>query len=302
MTETTMDHRALLASLSREQRRALTEKSDRPGVVRLASHAGLIVVLGTLILMRVPAWPLLLPIQGILIVFLFTLEHETIHRTAFASERLNDWVARFCGFLIAIPAEWFRYFHFAHHRHTQDPDHDPELGEGKPETLRDYLIHVSGLPLWWSLARTLSANAIGTRRDGFVPENARRRVRREARLTLAAYAVLAVLSIAAGSTALLWVWIVPVLLGQPFLRLYLLAEHGRCPFVANMLENTRTTYTNRVVRWLAWNMPYHAEHHAYPVVPFHRLPDFHRIAREHLRETENGYARFHAAYVGELKS
>ena len=30
-------------------------------------------------------------------------------------------------------------------------------------------------------------------------------------------------------------WLVPVLLGQPFLRLYLLAEHGDCPEVVNLV-------------------------------------------------------------------
>ena len=74
------------------------------------------------------------------------------------------------------------------------------------------------------------------------------------------------------TAVLLWVWIIPALLGQPFLRLYLLAEHGCCAFVANMFENSRTTFTGPLVRFLAWNMPYHAEHHAFPTVPFYRLP------------------------------
>ena len=89
---------------------------------------------------------------------------------------------------------------------------------------------------------------------------------------IAFYAVVLLLALWFKATVLLYVWIVPALLGQPFLRLYLLAEHGRCPLVANMLENTRTTLTNWLVRKLAWNMPYHAEHHAYPGVPFHQLP------------------------------
>ena len=114
---------------------------------------------------------------------------------------------------------------------------------------------------------------------------------------IAAYATLTAASAATGSTALLWFWIIPALLGQPFLRLYLLAEHARCPHVANMLANTRTTFTNRLVRWLAWNMPYHAEHHAYPAVPFHQLPALHDIARRHLLVTENGYARFNRRYL-----
>ena len=127
------------------------------------------------------------------------------------------------------------------------------------------------------MAKTIASNAAGHRRRALRARKGKAKVRLEARLTLAAYAVLAAASVALSSTALLWAWIVPVLLGQPFLRAYLLAEHARCPHVANMLENTRTTFTTALVRAIAWNMPYHAEHHAYPAVPFHKLPRFHEI-------------------------
>ena len=93
-----------------------------------------------------------------------------------------------------------------------------------------------------------------------------------------------------------WCWMLPLALGQPFLRAYLLAEHGLCPPVANMFENTRTTITTRLVRFLAWNMPYHAEHHAFPTVPFHQLPALHELTKQHLRTTSDGYAAFHAEY------
>jgi len=67
--------------------------------------------------------------------------------------------------------------------------------------------------------------------------------------------------------------------------------------VANMFENTRTTFTNRAGRFLAWNMPYHAEHHAYPAVPFYQLPQFHAMAQEHLVSTSEGYRGFHKTYA-----
>ena len=96
---------------------------------------------------------------------------------------------------------------------------------------------------------------------------------------------------------LFWVWLLPVLLGQPFLRLYLLAEHGDCPQVANMFANTRTTFTTAMVRFVAWNMPYHVEHHVYPSVPFHKLPALHGLMRDELRVTADGYAAFTRAYL-----
>jgi len=295
-----IDHRAIIARLSPGERRVLTQKSDAPALLRLGVHGGLIVVLAALILMRVPYWPALIVPQGILIVFLFTLLHESIHDTAFRTPWLNRAAALTSGFLILLPPGWFRYFHFAHHRHTQDPVNDPELMSRKPETLAQYMLYLSGLPYWIGMVRLLLANAAGRGCEAFVPEKARPKVTTEARGFLAAYGLAALASVLAASDALLHAWIVPVLIGQPFLRAYLLAEHARCPQVANMLENTRTTFTTGLVRFLAWNMPYHAEHHSYPTVPFHQLPRFHRIVAEHLRITENGYVRFHRGLVADL--
>lgn len=296
-----IDHLAIIASLTAEQRAVLTARRNGPGLLRLGVHGGAVVGLGGLILAGVPYWPLLLLPQGILIVFLFTLLHECVHETAFATPWLNRVAAAVAGFLVMIPATWFRYFHFAHHRHTHDPDNDPELMSPKPETLGQYAKYISGMPLWIGMGRTLLFNTARRTDEPYVPEKGRRKVLGEARLTLALYGALAAASVAAGSDALFWAWVLPALLGQPFLRAYLLAEHARCPHVANMLENTRTTFTTALVRFVAWNMPYHAEHHAYPAVPFHRLPQFHAVVREHLRTTERGYGRFHKRFIAGLR-
>lgn len=289
-----MDHCQFLASLSAEQCRELTEKSDRRGLMQLALHWGAIVLVGGLIAVRVPMWPLLMPVQGMLLVFLFTLLHEASHQTPFRSPWLNTLAAHVSGLAIGLPPRWFRYFHFAHHRCTQMPGKDPELAEPKPETWGQYLRHVSGIPVWIGHVRTLIRNAAGRCEDDYVPAGKRRAVRDEARVMIGIYLALLAVSLALQTPVLVFVWLLPMLLGQPFLRLYLLAEHGRCAFVANMLENSRTTFTNSIVRWLAWNMPYHAEHHSYPTVPFHRLPDLHRLIAPHLAVTEPGYAAFHA--------
>ena len=292
-----MDHRALLATLPPETRQALTERRDGPGLVHLAAHLGTIAALAALILAQVPGWPLLMLPEGILLVFLFTLLHETVHDTPFRSRALNRAAGTLCGLLLLLPPVWFRWFHLAHHRFTQRPGKDPELASPKPGTLPQWLLHVSGLPVWVSQIRTLLRNAGGNCGDDYVPQARRGIVRHEAQAMLALYALLIAASLASGSAALLWIWLGPMLLGQPFLRLYLLAEHGRCPMVANMLENTRTTFTTSALRWLAWNMPYHAEHHSFPSVPFHRLPELHALMAPHLRRTERGYLRFTRRYL-----
>ena len=296
-----MDHKVFLASLSVDQRDRLTARSDVKGLLHLAGHLGAIAVFSAVLLSGWPLWWLALLPQGILLIFLFTLLHETSHKTPFASDRLNVLVGQLCGFFLFIPATWFRYFHFAHHRYTQVPGKDPELDVAKPETAWHYMWHVSGVPVWVSLAKVFLGLVTGRKRDTYVPEAQYGAVFREARIYVLMYLSLVLGSVAIESSLLLWLWIVPLLFGQPFLRLYLLAEHGRCAFVANMFENTRTTFTNRLVRFIAWNMPYHAEHHSYPQVPFHKLPELHGLAAAYLTQTEDGYAQFNASYLRSVR-
>ena len=287
-----MDHKQFLANLPAQDAATLTQRRNAPGLRHLAGHLGLIVALGAWIGMGAPLWWALLPLQGTALVFLFTLEHEATHKTPFAHEGLNEWVGRVCGLILLLPFEWFRYFHLAHHRHTNIPGKDPELdGDQRHfDTWGPFLWHVSGLPYWSAMARQLWNNAKGQFAQSYIPPRTHPRLQREARVMLALYG-LAAFSLV-WSPVLLWVWFLPVLLGQPVLRLYLMAEHGRCPRVADMFDNTRTTYTNRIVRFLAWNMPYHTEHHVWPAVPFDRLPDLNQKMQAHLKHEQRGYARF----------
>ena len=291
----TVDHRTFVSSLPAADRAELTQTSDAAGLRHLALHLGAIVLCAASIALGVPGWWLLLPVQGVLITFLFTLEHECTHRTPFATERLNTWVGRACGVVLVLPFEWFRYFHLAHHRWTNIPGKDPELAGAKPQGAASWAWHVSGLPYWGAEIRLMAGLVRGRASGDYLPEGALARMKAEA-LGMALIYALAALSLI-WSPVLIWVWLVPALLGQPVLRLYLLAEHGDCPFVANMFQNTRTTFTNRLVRFVAWNMPYHAEHHVYPTVPFHQLPALHQKMRQHLQVTSPGYAAFTKDYL-----
>lgn len=291
-----MDHIALLRSLSSDDKADLTRRTNAAGIRHLAIYVALLALCSAGIVFRVPFWPVLMVPQGILLVFLFTLSHECTHQTPFRSKWLNETVGHAIAPLIALPFVWFRYFHLAHHKFTNDPLRDPELAHGpRPRTRRMWLIYLSGWGYWYAMARTLWTNAFGPITADYLPPRRHHAMRREARIILTLY-LFAALSLTQ-SSLMLWLWLVPVLLGQPFLRLYLLAEHGLCPPVADMLENSRTTFTNRVVRFLAWNMPYHAEHHSFPSVPFHQLPALHQFTREHLRSTSDGYAEFTRDYV-----
>jgi len=295
-----VDYLDFVRSLSAEQRKSLTQKSNWPGGILLALHSAALLTTGALIIGRVSLWPVVLVVHGILLMFLFTLMHEATHKTAFASRSTNEAVAIICGLILAIPAQWFKYFHFAHHRHTQDPEKDPELATAKPTTRWQYVQYLSGVPLWYAQFSTLIKNARGRCCDEFVPHSRHVTVTKEARWMLVLYALVLITSLYFKFTHLVYIWILPAFLGQPFLRLFLLAEHGHCAQVKDVFSNTRTTWTNVLTRTIAWNMPYHAEHHAYPSVPFFRLPELHKLMKSHLVETERGYIRFNKCYLRDV--
>lgn len=297
-----MDHRSFLKTLTPDEKRELTEKSNRAGFVHLMGHWGAILLMGSLIAARVPYWPLLLLPQGIALVFLFTLLHETSHRTVFRTLWLNKAVAWVCGLIIVLPPEWFRAFHFEHHRHTQDPHRDPELETPKPDGVSAYLRMLTGISIWRSHIATLLRNAFGQIEERYIADQAKPALRREAWAMLACYTALAVGSLLFWTPALLTAWLLPMLLGQPFLRLYLMAEHTGCPHVGDMFRNSRTTQTVWPIRALAWNMPFHAEHHAFPAVPFHKLPAFHDRIRAHIGTLEPGYTGFHRKFLAALSA
>jgi fatty acid desaturase len=295
-------HKEALAMIPGDELARLKELSDAPGVLHLLGHLLLLVLTGWLVLhAHGPAWILAGLAHGIVLIFLFTPLHESIHETAFRSSWINRSVAAVAGFLLVLPPRYFRYFHFAHHRFTQDPAQDPELEKPRPATPIQYAWHLTGIPYWKAAVTALVNDALGRKIGRYVPTSAVPKLVVEARLYLLAYAVLAAVGIAFGLDWILWLWIIPALLGQPFLRAYLLAEHAACPFVADMLANTRTTFCSSLVRLLAWNMPHHTAHHALPTVPFHRLPKLTRILEGRLKCTARSYPDAHRQIIREWK-
>ena len=111
------------------------------------------------------------------------------------------------------------------------------------------------------------------------------------------YAVLGLVSLPNANGLLFWFWLLPLAVGQPLLRFVLLAEHGGCPFSGDGLINTRTTLTTAALRRLMWNMPFHAEHHLYPSLPFHALPQAHRELAPRIAHLAPGYLRVHRSFL-----
>jgi fatty acid desaturase len=281
----------------------LSVRTNGPAARRALGHLGAIAAAATAQWVALGTWWMvpLTVLTGYLLAFLFTLEHETAHQTAFRTRAWNHVLGHLAGFAIFLPYEYYRAFHWEHHRHTQDPARDPELAVPLPRSKAGLLWVFTGMPMWIGRLRMLFMHGVmGKVTVPWVPPGKRSLIVREARAYLAGYALILAASLLAGSPAVVWLWLLPLAVGQLFLRPYLLAEHTGCAHTADMLENTRTTYTSAFVHYFAWNMPFHAEHHAYPAVPFHSLPALNSLLARHIVNTEQGYPAATAAVIRHL--
>jgi len=284
----------------------LNQRRSGPAWRQLLGHGALLLTGG--LLWGGSGLPLPLPLRlvGLLLLswglaFSFCAMHECAHRTAFVDRQRNDTLAWWLGVLSFYNADFYRRYHQWHHRHTHLPGLDPELEDSPPTTLGAYLLELSGLPWWLGKLRGHWRGLRGDfRANPYIPAEAAERVRASIRWQFALYGGLLLLSIPEGNGFLLRFWLLPLLVGQPLLRFVLLAEHGGCAFNADGLANTRTTLTLAPLRRLMWNMPFHAEHHLYPSLPFHALPKAHAALAPRLVHCERGYLAVHRRFLTAL--
>ena len=284
--------------LTRDALDQLSERSDVVGLLYLVGHLSTIGLTGWLLWLATPSWwaaPALL-VHGVVISYLFSPVHECSHYTAFRTRWLNEAAFWLVSVVYIVAPNWFRYFHLSHHRFTMIRDKDPEIvmlfsGVG------DWLRYVSAYDFWWRNVwrilrhATLGPDANDIRGAMHVPKHMHSRLVVEARVLLAVYTIIAVVAIANGvGLWLVWLWIVPRLVGEPVQRMIRVAEHTGCEESPEIMRNTRTTLTSAPLRMLGWQMPYHVEHHLYPNVPFHGLPGVHaRIAKQITNVEPRGY-------------
>jgi len=272
--------------------RVFGQRSDFQGGARFAVHLACIGATGMLVWLALASWFLLVPamlLHGLTLVTMFAPMHECTHRTAFASPAANTGVGWIAGLLSFYNSTFYRYFHAWHHRYTQDPARDPELMFPRAADRGAYLREISTIGFWHRRVTDYVRLGLGMANLPFLPDSARRTVAISVSVQLAIY-VAALMAIAAGFTAPLYFFFLPSLLAMPFMRTYLITEHTLCSRDQNFLTNTRTTLTVFPVRLLMWNMPFHAEHHLFPSVPFHRLPALHDKIGDRFAHVAPGYA------------
>jgi len=205
--------------------------------------------------------------------------HEAGHGTAFLTRWMDTAVYELaCFMMMREPTVW-RWNHTRHHTDTLIVGRDPEIAAMRPARLARIIANLVGLydvPASLRLMVLHAAGRLTADETDTVPEQERFRVYRKARVWLLVYTATVVTAVGTSS------WLPLLLVGGPrmygtFMHIvYGLTQHaGLGENVLDHRLNTRSVRMNVVNRFLYWNMNFHVEHHLFPMVPYHRLPELH---------------------------
>ncbi len=260
--------------LSPAEYKALNTRSNLWGGLQMASHLGAILLVGWLHALAMgTGWVLVTGlVLGVLINFLYAAQHELSHGTVFATTRVNEAFGRAIGFVQLFPRDFDQVMHFAHHSHTQNWERDGELVR-EPYTLGTYLLWFFGVTYWRNRVLGMIRRARGIIVEPFIREQEEAKIIFESRVHLAGYVGIGLVALVLQSWAPLTFWLLPMVLTKPVHQLQNTIEHLGLSHEDDILENTRSTRTNALMRWLSWQMPYHTAHHTFPSVPFWKLKD-----------------------------
>ena len=139
------------------------------------------------------------------------------------------------------------------------------------------------------------------------PEQEQPRAIRIARIWLAIYVATIALAITMGSILPLMLIGLPRLYGAWHHVMTGLLQHGG--LADNVIDhrlNSRSVYMNPVSRFIYWNMNYHVEHHMFPMVPYHALPQLHEMIKHDLPAPNtsiiDGYREMIPAFLRQLRN
>lgn len=209
--------------------------------------------------------------------------HECGHGTAFRTDWMNAALYEIASFMVLRESVVWRWSHTRHHSDTIIVGRDPEISIPRPPNLLALVLSLCAVGVYRTYYASLLRHALGRMTPDertFIPESEFPKVFRNARLIVAAYAVIIVSAVVWQSWIPVFLFILPQFFGTWLMIIQNTPQHaGLAENVLDHRLNCRTVYMNPISRFIYWNMNYHVEHHMFPLVPYHALPKLHAVIK-----------------------
>jgi len=210
--------------------------------------------------------------------------HESGHGTAFKTDWMNRALYELASFMVMRESTVWRWSHTRHHSDTIIVGRDPEIAVPRPPDVRGILLNLFNLGTYGPYFKKILLHSLGRMTPDektYIPETEFPTIYAKARLYVAVYATVVGLAIHLSTWLPLFLVGGVHLFGNWLMLVYGLTQHtGLAENVLDHRLNCRTVSMNPVNRFLYWNMNYHVEHHMFPLVPYHALPQLHAAIKD----------------------
>ena len=209
--------------------------------------------------------------------------HELSHGTPFKTRWINTVLYKLTSFMTLHEDHYWRWSHTRHHTHTMIVGRDPEIAVPRPAQLWAVLLDLFFLKSGWREMTTILRHAFGSINAAgrhFIPVQERPKVIRNSRVYVAIFVAVIAACVWSQSWLPAMLVVLPRFYGGALAQLFNLTQHaGMAEDLHDHRLSTRTVHLNPLFRWLYANMNYHVEHHMFPMVPFHALPQLHEAIK-----------------------
>lgn len=277
--------------IPRKEMKELMQRSDQPAIRDTIIWIGAMILFAGLGIWLWPSWwsaPFWLAYGVLYGSASDSRWHECGHGTAFRTPWMNNAVYQIASFMIMRNPVTWRWSHARHHTDTIIVGRDPEIAAMRPPAALRLILNVVGIPDVIAGVRRMVLNASGrldSEEATFIPESEAPKVVAVARVWMLIYGATLALALAMQSILPFMVIGLPRLYGAwHFIMTGYLQHGGLADNVTDHRLNSRTVYMNPISRFIYWNMNYHVEHHMFPMVPYHRLPELHEKIKHDLPE------------------
>lgn len=218
-------------------------------------------------------------ISGVILSFSdqTSVAHQFQHNNCFTSRKINQFFYKFLMFYSLT--NWFynKLSHINHHKYALVEDKDDEFPFEKLDLLSLFQLLTFNFIVFFRRIKILFINSLGkfpmTNTNKSSNEILRDEIKSCARLILAGHFFLIAFFYYSNILYLYLIIILSQFVFNFFKDICLRTQHyGLKHNTDNVLENTRSLETNKIIKFLMWNDNCHVEHHLYPSVPFYNLP------------------------------
>ena len=267
--------------------RKLLERRDGPALRDTILWFALILGAGYATYAFRGSWLMILPYALYSVLYASTSDsrwHEAGHGTAFKTDWMNTVLYEIASFMVMRESTVWRWSHTRHHSDTIIVGRDPEIAVPRPPDLKKIIMGFFNLktyPVYFKKILLHARGQMGADERTYIPESEFPKIYRKARIYVAIYCAVIILAIGTGSILpLLFIGLANIS-GSWLMVIYGLTQHaGLAENVLDHRLNCRTVYMNIIHRYLYWNMNYHVEHHMFPLVPYHALPELHEVVKD----------------------